>query len=95
MTLTFDCRPIHKGAFSGDAAYFTHDEADAVAWSIANATRDREQVTIEVTAPGDVSTFAIRHFQFGGIDTGWLCWRDGDRVSTRSLDVLFGERVAS
>jgi hypothetical protein len=88
----FECRPILKGTCITEpgSSYFTSDEADAVAWATANATRMVEQVTIEVCAPGDVSTFGIRHISPDGGDTGWSCWFQGDKVATTSIDVLFG-----
>ena len=89
--LLFECRPIPHGSFTADAgpSYFTTDVDDAVAWATANVTRLVEQITIDVHAPGDVSTFAIRHICHDGTDSGWRCWRDGDFVGAVSLDRLF------
>lgn len=88
----FECMAIELSRFSGGApSYFTTDEADAVAWAKANTTRD-QQVTIDVCAPGDVSTFALRTVKHDGFDSGWRCWRDGTFVGPISLDALFNRR---
>ena len=90
----FECMAIELSRFAGDApSYSTTDEADAVAWAKANTTRD-QQVTIDVCAPGDVSTFAVRTFHHDGTDSGWRCWRDGTLVGAISLDALFARKPA-
>jgi hypothetical protein len=90
----FECMAIELSRFSGGApSYFTTDEADAVAWAKANTSRD-QQVTIDVCAPGDVSTFAVRTIHHDGSDSGWRCWRDGSFVGPISLDALFNRKPA-
>ena len=89
----FECRTVSLLTFVDTcSSYRTVDEADAVAWARANVTPRDEQISIEAHAPGDVSTFAIRHFHLHRgtvVDSGWSCWKDGTKVSTTSLDALF------
>ena len=69
-------------------SFTTSDEDAAVEWAQSRLSPIVTQVTIEASAD-DPGTFAIRHFHDDGTDTGWSCWLEGDKVTTRNLDVLF------
>lgn len=89
MTVSFDCWVL--AGSTRLARVVIDDEAAAVEWAQARVSPIVTQVTIEACA-GDAGTFALRHLHPDGSDSGWSCWFEGDKVSTRSLDVLFAER---
>lgn len=91
----FECT-VMKG-FHGLEKFVTDDEATALEWSRQRTSIYVDQVTIEATRLDHLSTFAIRHLGHPDqhdrpVDTGWSCWLDGDKVSTRSIEVLFADR---
>lgn len=90
--VTFECQVL--AGFATVEWVMLDSEEAAVEWAQAHLSPLITQVTIEASRPGHVSTFAIRHLHPDGHDSGWSCWLDGDKVSTRSLDVLFAERPA-
>ena len=84
--VTFECWVL--AGLSELDSFTTSDEEVAVEWAQSRLSPIVTQVTIEACA-GDPGTFAIRHFHDDGSDTGWSCWLEGDKVTTRDLDVLF------
>jgi hypothetical protein len=86
VTVQFEC--IVLAGLSELDSFTTIDEEAAVEWAQSRLSPLMTQVTIEACA-GDVGTFGIRHLHADGSDTGWSCWFEGDKVTTRNLDVLF------
>lgn len=57
--------------------FLTDSEAEAVAEASSRVGPNVTQVTVEFSAPGDVDTFAMRHFVWAdgkARDKGWRGW---------------------
>ena len=92
----FDCWETEM--FGLVETFRTNVEDEAIDWAKAHATEVVRVVTIEASSD-QPDTFALRTVHHGGADSGWSCWIDGARSTTKSLDVCFaripGAQVAS